>query len=53
MTLRDYIIKFEYNNDMSTLPKCQCGYCNESNNKKYIFILDKNYTDFIKIIGSL
>ena len=29
MSLRDYVVKFEYGNDENKVPKCQCGYCNE------------------------
>jgi hypothetical protein len=29
MALRDYVVKWEYNNEESQIPKCQCGYCNE------------------------
>ncbi len=27
ISLREYVIKYEYNNDESLVPKCQCGYC--------------------------
>jgi len=29
MSLRDYVVKYDYNNDENKIPKCQCGYCNE------------------------
>lgn len=29
MSLRDYVVKYEYNNDKNLVPKCQCGYCEE------------------------
>lgn len=29
LSLREYVIKWEYNNDERNIPKCQCGYCNE------------------------
>ena len=30
MSLRQYVVKWEYDNDENKVPKCQCGYCNES-----------------------
>lgn len=29
LTLRQYVVKWEYNNDEDKVPKCQCGYCDE------------------------
>lgn len=29
MSLRDYVVKYEYDNDENKVPKCQCGYCND------------------------
>ena len=29
LSLKDYIIKYDYDNDINNVPKCQCGYCNE------------------------
>lgn len=29
MSLRNYVIKYEFDNDINKLPRCQCGYCNE------------------------
>lgn len=28
LSLREYVIKWEFNNDKNNIPKCQCGYCN-------------------------
>jgi hypothetical protein len=30
MSLRDYVVKYEYENNENKVPKCQCGYCNDS-----------------------
>lgn len=29
LSLRDYVVKYEYENNENKVPKCQCGYCNE------------------------
>ena len=29
LSLRQYVIKWEYDNDETKIPKCQCGYCDE------------------------
>jgi hypothetical protein len=29
LTLRQYVVKWEYNNEENNIPKCSCGYCEE------------------------
>lgn len=29
LSLREYVVKWEYGGDENNVPKCQCGYCNE------------------------
>jgi hypothetical protein len=29
MTLRDYVVKYEYDDDENKIPRCQCGYCKD------------------------